>query len=150
MSCGCELGWMTRQFRSYFTFQTGSVQRVMFAPCASTLVMMNQGIKDAKEHAVFAQNYPADIDVFSEVLLTVCDSGHAKGNPESDEIAKYKSVGGYYLITVDAGLLDDEYASCAILDYKSAIAQRACRSTLAAEASHLADAIEATDWLAFL
>jgi hypothetical protein len=131
-------------------FQTGSIQRAMSAPCVADLVMMNQGIKDAQKHADFAQKYPSDIDVFSAVLLTVCDSGHANGNPESDEIAKYKSVGGHYLIIANAGVLDGEYASCAVLDHKSAMTQRVCRSTLAAEASHLADAIEATDWLAVL
>ena len=36
------------------------------------------------------------------------------------------------------------------LDYKRSLTQRVCRSTLAAEAAHLADAVEASDWLAVL
>ena len=36
------------------------------------------------------------------------------------------------------------------LDYKRSLTQRVCRSTLAAKAAHLADAVEASDWLAVL
>mgnify|MGYP000237878708 CR=1 FL=1 len=117
----------------------------MSAPCVADPVMMNPAIRDAKKHTYFSQRFPSDKDEHSAVRLTVCDSGHANGNPESDEIAKYKSVGGHYLIIANAGVLDGEYASCAVLDYRSAMTQRVCRSTLSAEASHLADAVEATD-----
>ena len=48
----------------------------------------------------------------------------------------------------DEGILADQLVPIAVLDWKSGITQRVCRSTLAAEASHLANAVEIVDWAA--
>ena len=37
-------------------------------------------------------------------------------------------------------------ARVAVLDWRSGMEQRVCRSTLAVEASHLADVVDAVDW----
>ncbi len=74
-------------------------------------------------------------------------AGHANGEGK-DDIEAYKSCGGYVVILADAAILDDEPAPMAILDWKSAMTQRVCRSTLAAEAAHLANAVEVVDWTA--
>ena len=50
------------------------------------------------------------------------------------------------ILLTDKAILDDFTVPIAVLDWKSGMTQRVCRSTLAAEASHLADAVEAVDW----
>ena len=44
--------------------------------------------------------------------------------------------------------MKDLVAPIAVLDWKSGMTHRVCRSTLAAEASHLANAVEIVDWTA--
>ena len=43
-------------------------------------------------------------------------------------------------------VLDDKPARANVLGFHSGVTKRVCRSTLAAEASHLAEAVEAGDW----
>ena len=50
----------------------------------------------------------------------------------------------------DEAILQDKSVPVAILDWKSGMTQRVCRSTLAAEAAHLANAVEIVDWTAVL
>lgn len=60
---------------------------------------------------------------------------------------KYRSVGGYYILLARAGILSGEEVRASILTYHSTQTKRVCRSTLAAEAAHLAEAVEAGDWV---
>ena len=46
----------------------------------------------------------------------------------------------------DKAILDDETVPISVLDWKTGMTERVCRSTLAAEARHLANAVEAVDW----
>ena len=46
--------------------------------------------------------------------------------------------------------MDNKPGKVAVMDYRSSTTQRVCRSTLAAEASHLADSLEAAEWLSVL
>ena len=46
--------------------------------------------------------------------------------------------------------MNGDRAPCSILDWTSGMTTRVCRSTLAAEASHLAAAVETADWVAML
>eukprot|EP00435_Cladocopium_sp_Y103_P033942 s1186_g8.t1 len=50
----------------------------------------------------------------------------------------------------DGAILQGETVRCNILCYHSGQTKRVCRSTLAAEASHLAEAVEAGDWITVL
>lgn len=50
----------------------------------------------------------------------------------------------------EKGILNGEESRCNILSFHSGVTKRACRSTLAAEASHLAEAVEAGDWIIVL
>ena len=74
------------------------------------------------------------------------DAGHANGEGRPDQISTYKSCGGYVLMLADSGILDDRSVPIAVLDWRSGLTQRVCRSTLAAEASHLAGAVETVNW----
>ena len=60
------------------------------------------------------------------------------GVPENNSIKRYQSIGGYYLFLANKEILEGKAD------------KRVCRSTLAAEASHLSEAVEAGDWLAVL
>ena len=78
--------------------------------------------------------------------MHLADSGHANGTPERDDLIRYRSVGGYFLLAVNPEVLDAKPARANVLGFHSGVAKRVCRSTLAAEASRLAEAVEAGDW----
>ena len=78
--------------------------------------------------------------------MLLADSGHANGTPEKDEILRYRSVGGYFMLIANPEILEDKPVRANILSFYSGQTKRVCRSTLAAEASHLAEAVEAGDW----
>ena len=52
--------------------------------------------------------------------------------------------------TAGSGGLQDQGARCNIICFHSGQTKRVCRSTLVAEASHLAEAVEAGDWVTAL
>ena len=69
----------------------------------------------------------------------------------TDEVQmKYKSVGGYFILIASRGILEGEEVRAHVLAYSSSHTKRVCRSTLAAEASHLAEAVESGDWIIVL
>ena len=104
----------------------------------------------AKRAADFRLRYWADVDLRKGVLIHLADSGHPNGTPEKDEVLRYRSVGGYFLMIANPEILQNQTARANILAFNSGMTKRVCRSTLAAEASHLAEAVEAGDWCAVL
>ena len=74
----------------------------------------------------------------------MADSGHANGTLERSEAMRYKSIGVYWRPTQRC------YGKAGTVQRSSATTKRVCRSTLAAEASHLAEAVEAGDWITVL
>ena len=54
------------------------------------------------------------------------------------------------LFVSDKTFIEGKLAKAVLMSHKSGSTQRVCRSTLAAEASHLADSVEASEWLAVL
>ena len=82
--------------------------------------------------------------------MHLADSDHANGTPEKNEVMRYRSVGGYFLLLANKGILEGQTVRANVLAFHSGQTRRVCRSTLAAEASHLAEAVEAGDWLAVL
>lgn len=145
-----ELGWITRQLRSDLAYENGCVQRCKTDPCVADLVRLRQAVAAARRAADFRQRYWADTNLETAVVVHLADSGHANGTPENDGIMKYRSVGGYYILLADAGILSGEEVRANILTYHSTQTKRVCRSTLAAEAAHLAEAVEAGDWVIVL
>ena len=69
---------------------------------------------------------------------------------ENDSIKRYQSIGSYYLFLANKEILEGKAARANLLAFHSSQTKRVCRSTLAAEASHLSEAVEAGDWLAVL
>ena len=63
---------------------------------------------------------------------------------------RYKSVGGCFILAANKEIMQGQAARCNILAFQSSQTKRVCRSTLAAEASHLAEAVEAGDWICIL
>ncbi|CAK0904737.1 unnamed protein product [Prorocentrum cordatum] len=113
------------------------------------LVKANLAVSEAKKGAEVALVYPANLRLSDAVVGAAVDAGHANG-PEHDDIERYKSCGGHVVLLTTGSILAGHQAPVAVLDWKSGMTQRVCRSTLAAEASHLADAVEAVDWAAVL
>jgi hypothetical protein len=122
----------------------------MVAPCVADLLKINKAVNDAKRGSDYVQRFPGGLKLDGAVVLTLCDSGHANSNPESDEVERYRSVGGHFLLVAEACVMDNKPGKVAVMDYRSSTTQRVCRSTLAAEASHLADSLEAAEWLSVL
>ena len=94
--------------------------------------------------------YWSDVNLEKGALIYLADSGHANGTPEKDDILRYRSVGGYYILIGDPSVLEGETVRANLICYHSSQTKRVCRSTLAAEASHLSESIEAGDWIAVL
>ncbi|CAE7350766.1 RE1 [Symbiodinium sp. CCMP2592] len=141
-----ELGWITRQLRCDLAYENGVVQRCKGDPCVADLVRLKQYVGQARRGADFRQRYWADVDLRNCVIVHLADSGHANGTPAYKEETRYRSVGGYFTLAANPEILEGKTARANILAYHSSQTKRVCRNTLAAEASHLAEAIEAGDW----
>ena len=145
-----ELGWITRQLRCDLAYENGVVQRCKHEACVADLVKLKQFVGMARRGADFRLRYWSDVDLRNAVIVHLADSGHANGTPEHNQLMRYRSVGGYFIIAANPEILDGKEVRCNILCYQSGQTKRVCRSTLAAEASHLAEAVEAGDWLIVL
>ena len=145
-----ELGWITRQLRCDLAYENGVVQRSKSDACVADLVKVKQFVGLARRGADFRLRYWADVDLSRAVLIHLADSGHANGTPERDEKVRFRSVGGYFLLLANPEILEGAEVRCNVLSFQSSMTKRVCRSTLAAEASHLAEAVEAGDWAAVL
>ena len=145
-----ELGWITRQLRCDLAYENGVVQRSKTDTCVADLLLLKQYVGLARRGADFRQRYWSDVDLKSGVILHLADSGHANGTPDHNDELKYRSVGGYFIMIANPGILKGEEARANVLAYHSTLTKRVCRSTLAAEASHLAEAVEAGDWIIVL
>ncbi|CAE8678310.1 unnamed protein product [Polarella glacialis] len=124
---GSELAWIARQLRADLAYQSGVVHHSKAESCVGDLVILNQAIADARRGADYRQRYPSALRLEEAVVLILADSGHANGAPSHDDIARYKSVGGYFLVLANPEVLNGKEA-----------------------ASHLAEAIESADWLVVL
>ena len=145
-----ELGWITRQLRCDLAYENGVAQRSKSDACVADLLRLKQYIGLSRRGADFRLRYWADVDLSRAVLIHLADSGHANGTPERDEKVRYRSVGGFFLLLANPEILDGAEVRCNVLCFQSSMTKRVCRSTLAAEASHLAEAVESGDWAAVL
>ena len=139
-----ELSWLSRQLRIDLAFQVGQLQRCFSSPCVADLLLANVAAHQARRDHEFTWRVPR-VDLADSIVVVMADAGHAKGSPESDEIKRYRSIGGHILFLTDKNFEKGNKAMACMMGWKSASTQRVCRSTLAAEASHLADSLEASE-----
>ena len=142
-----ELGWIARQLRSDLAFDNGCVQRCKKKPKVSDLLRLKTAIEAARRGADTRMRFWDDVDLINGIILHLADSGHANGTPEHDEVQRYRSVGGYYILIANPGVLEGKTVRANVLAFNSSQTKRVCRSTLAAEASHLSESIECGDWI---
>jgi hypothetical protein len=142
-----ELGWISRQLRSDLAFDNGCVQRCKKKPKVSDLLRLKTAVEAARRRADVRMRFWDDVDLQNGVILHLADSGHANGTPEHDEIKRYRSIGGYYILIANPEVLEGKPSRANILAFNSSQTKRVCRSTLAAEASHLSESIECGDWI---
>ena len=145
-----EMGWIARQLRCDLTYENGVIQRCKSDPVVADLVRLKQYVGMARRSADFRMRYWSDVNLKESVIVHLADSGHANGTPEKNEQMRYRSVGGYFILAANPGILQDQEVRCNVLAYHSGLTKRVCRSTLAAEASHLAEAVETGDWIIVL
>ena len=145
-SAAGELGWLTRQLRCDLAYEHGVAQRSKRSACVGDLIRLRQYLSQARRNADFRMRYWSDVNLSDAIVLLLADSGHANGTPEKDDILRYRSVGGYFVLVCNKEVLEDQPARANVLCFHSSQTKRVCRSTLAAEASHLAEAVEAGDW----
>ena len=145
-----ELGWITRQLRCDLAYENGVAQRAKTGATVADLVRLKQYVGLARRGADFRQRFWGEVDLANGVIVHLADSGHANGTPDHNEDMKYRSVGGYFILVAEPGILRGETVKANILAFNSGMTKRVCRSTLAAEASHLAEAVEAGDWITVL
>ena len=144
-----ELGWLARQLRCDLGYENGVVQRSKVGACVADLLQLRKFVGQARRGADFRMRYWSDINLRDGVVIHLADSGHANGTPDRGDM-RYRSVGGYFIMIAEKGILNGEESRCNILSFHSGVTKRVCRSTLAAEASHLAEAVEAGDWIIVL
>ena len=145
-----ELGWLARQLRCDLAYENGVIQRCKSEAIVADLVKLKQYVGSARRGADFKMRFWSDVDLKNGVILHLADSGHANGTPERNEQMRYRSVGGYFILVADKRILDGDSVRCNVICFHSGQTKRVCRSTLAAEASHLAEAVEAGDWITVL
>eukprot|EP00435_Cladocopium_sp_Y103_P040884 s349_g11.t1 len=145
-----ELGWLTRQLRCDLVYENGVIQRCKSEAIVADLVRLKQYVGAARRGADFRLRFWSDVDLKNGVIIHLADSGHANGTPEKNAQMRYRSVGGYFILIADRRILEGETVRCNILSFHSGQTKRVCRSTLAAEASHLAEAVECGDWVTVL
>ena len=143
-----ELGWLARQLRCDLAYENGVVQRSKSETCVADFLLLKQFVGQAKRGADFKQRYWSDVNLRDGVVLHLADSGHANGAPDHKE--ELRSVGGYFILIANKEILEGKPARASVLAYHSTLTKWVCRSTLAAEASHLAEAVEAGDWIIVL
>lgn len=148
-NCMGELSWLARQLRVDLTYRVGDLQRSRSAPCVRDMVLLRHTIAKAKKGADIKLKYAGGMDADKLIVFTIVDAGHANGH-ETIESIRYKSCGGQVVMLSDEEIMSGGTRRCMILDWVSHLTQHVCRSTLAAEASHLASAMEITDWVAML
>ena len=130
---------ISRQLRFDLAFENGCVQRCKKDPRVKELVKVKSAIGTARRSADFRWRFWSDVDLENGVFVHLADSGHANGTPSHNGIERrFKSVGGYFLMVANKGLLHGEAVRANIIGFHSSQTKRVCRSTLAAEASHLA------------
>ena len=91
----------------------------MAAPCVADLIKINKAISDAKRGNDYLQRFPLGLELEGAVVLVLCDSGHANSNPENDDVKRYRSVGGHFLLVAEATLMYTKPGKVALLDYRS-------------------------------
>lgn len=79
-------------------------------------------------------------------MVHLAESGHGNGTPERNESVRYRS----FILLANKEILDGKEVRCNVVTFQSGLTKRVCRSTLAAEASHLAETVVAGDWVAVL
>ena len=142
-----ELGWLARQLRCDLAYENGVAQRAKHDARVADLIRLKQFIGAARRGADFHMRFWSDVSLKDSVVVHLSDAGHANGTPEHDETMRYRSVGGYFILLANKGILEGKEVRANILAFHSGQTKRVCRSTLAAEASHLAEAVEAGDWI---
>ncbi|CAE7206636.1 unnamed protein product [Symbiodinium sp. CCMP2456] len=142
-----ELGWLARQLRRDLAYENGVAQRAKLDARVADLIRLKQFIGAARRGADFHLRFWADVSLKDSVVVHLSDAGHANGTPEHDEKVRYRSVGGYFILLANKGILEGKQVKANVLAFNSGQTKRVCRSTLAAEASHLAEAVEAGDWI---
>ena len=145
-----ELGWLSRQLRCDLAYENGVAQRGKQDARVADLVRLKQFVGAARTGQDFRTRYWHDVSLTNGVIVHLADSGHANGAPEHDEKMRYRSVGGNFILIANPGILEGKEVRANILAFHSGQTKRVCRSTLAAEASHLAEAVEAGDWIIVL
>ncbi len=94
------------------------------------LVRLRHAVRKARRGADFRQRFWDDIDLHNCVVVHLADSGHVNGTPENDEIKRYRSIGGFFLVIANPEVLDGKPARAVIMESKSGLTKRVCRSTL--------------------
>ena len=126
--CSGEIGWLGRQGRLDMAQLAGELQRASGSPCVADLVKCNVAVAEAKKGMDATIRYPRNLKVSSLAVGAAVDAGHANG-PANEEIQKYRSCGGHIVMLTDKDILSDLMVPIAILDWKSGMTQRVCRST---------------------
>ena len=98
-----ELGWITRQLRCDLAYENGVAQRAKTDACVGA----------ARRSADFRLRSWNDVDLAQGVLVHLADSGHANGTPDHNEVMRYRSVGGYFLLVANPGTRPSEPTSSA-------------------------------------
>ncbi|CAE7373456.1 RE1 [Symbiodinium sp. CCMP2592] len=137
-SVGGQINWMARQGRADLAFGISKVQQMAGARDPETLKALLALVKKARDpYECIFQAMPGGFDQM--IFLAVSDASHAA-------MPKGRSQGGLMILLAPEEILDgDALVNCVM--YHSAVLKRVVRSSLAAEISQAAEALEQCDFV---
>ncbi|CAE7262427.1 RE1, partial [Symbiodinium necroappetens] len=130
-SAAGELGWLTRQLRCDLAYENGVIQKCKTDAVVADLVRLQKYMGQARRGADFRQRYWKW-------------TRQRRTRPQRSSSLQLRER--TFILVANAEISDGKEARANIIGYHSSQTKRVCRSTLAAEASHLAEAVEAGDW----
>ena len=145
-----DMGWPTRQLRCDLVFESGCLQRCKAEAWDTDLVKAKQYTGLVRRGADLRLRYWSDVSLKDGVILHLANSAYANGTPEKNELMRYRSIGGYFILIANPAVLEGREVRANVICFHSGQTKRVYRSTLAIEAIHLAEAIETGDWVSVL
>ena len=137
-SVGGQLNWMARQGRADLAFGISKIQQMSGARDPDTLKALHQLVKKAREPYDFVfQRLPGGIEDLA--FVAVSDASHGS-------MPKGRSQGGMMILLANEEITEQETLVNCVL-YHSAVLKRVVRSSLAAEVSQAAEAMEQCDYV---
>ena len=123
--CAGQLAWVSNSTRPDQAFLSSYLQGMQDKGLVSHVQLYNKALREMKERK-FCLKFPSHVPIKDWGIIAIADAGWGtRGNGESQ--------GGYFLCLAAKPILEQQPATCWIVDWTSKKLRRAVRSSVAAE-----------------